>query len=71
MSNEWRTNHDDAVHIPLPDLPQLLGDVPPGAGWVHCGSGYRAAAASSLLQRAGRQVVHIADADRLPIVSGN
>jgi hydroxyacylglutathione hydrolase len=30
--------------------------------WVHCGSGYRAAAATSLLQRAGRQVVHIDDA---------
>jgi rhodanese-related sulfurtransferase len=30
--------------------------------WVHCGSGYRAAAAASLLQRSGRQVVHIDDA---------
>ena len=29
--------------------------------WVHCGSGYRAAAAASLLQRAGRQVVHVDD----------
>ncbi|MEU7844879.1 MBL fold metallo-hydrolase [Micromonospora sp. NPDC049114] len=78
MSNEWRTDHiDGAVHIPLPDLPARLADVPPGTVWVHCGSGYRAAAATSLLQRAGRHVVHIDDAYTdaagagLPIVSGN
>jgi glyoxylase-like metal-dependent hydrolase (beta-lactamase superfamily II)/rhodanese-related sulfurtransferase len=63
MSNEWRRGHiDGAVHIPLPDLPDRLADVPAGVVWVHCGSGYRAAAATSLLQRAGRQVVHIDDA---------
>jgi len=78
MGNEWRTDHiDGAVHIPLPDLPQRLADVPAGTVWVHCGSGYRAAAASSLLRRAGRQVVHVDDAYAaaadagLPIVSGN
>jgi hydroxyacylglutathione hydrolase len=63
MSNEWRRSHiDGAVHIPLPELPHRLDDVPPGAVWVHCGTGYRAAAATSVLQRAGRQVVHIDDA---------
>jgi glyoxylase-like metal-dependent hydrolase (beta-lactamase superfamily II)/rhodanese-related sulfurtransferase len=63
MTNEWRTDHiDGAVHIPLPDLPHRLNEVPAGTVWVHCGSGYRAAAATSLLQRAGRQVVHIDDA---------
>jgi glyoxylase-like metal-dependent hydrolase (beta-lactamase superfamily II)/rhodanese-related sulfurtransferase len=63
MSNEWRTDHiEDAVHLPLPDLPQRLAEVPAGTVWVHCGSGYRAAAAASLLQRAGRSVVHIDDA---------
>ena len=35
------------------------GDVPAGKLWVHCGSGYRAGIAASLLQRAGRDVVHI------------
>ncbi|MBO3743871.1 MBL fold metallo-hydrolase [Actinoplanes flavus] len=77
MSNEWRTDHiDGAIHIPLPDLPARLADVPAGTVWVHCGSGYRAAAATSLLQRAGRQVVHIDDAyptaadAGLPIVAG-
>ncbi|WP_183218419.1 MBL fold metallo-hydrolase [Actinoplanes campanulatus] len=63
MSNEWRADHiDGAIHIPLPDLPGRLAEVPGGAVWVHCGSGYRAAVATSLLQRAGRQVVHIDDA---------
>ncbi|MGH3656099.1 MAG: MBL fold metallo-hydrolase [Micromonosporaceae bacterium] len=63
MSNEWRDGHlDGAVHLPLPDLPDRLDAVPPGAVWVHCSSGYRAAIAASLLQRAGRQVVNIDDA---------
>ena len=62
MTNEWRTSHiDGAVHIPLPDLPQRLVDVPAGAVWVHCGSGYRATAAGSLLANAGREVVVIND----------
>lgn len=78
MTNEWRTGHiDGAVHIPLPDLLHRLADVPAGTVWVHCGSGYRAAAATSLLQRAGRRVVHIDDAYAdaasagLPIVAGH
>ncbi|GAA2372690.1 MBL fold metallo-hydrolase [Dactylosporangium salmoneum] len=63
MGNEWRAGHvDGAVHIPLPDLAHRLDDVPLGVVWVHCGSGYRAAAATSLLVRAGRRVVHIDDA---------
>ena len=62
MGNEWRDGHiDGAVHVPLPDLPHRLDDVPDGNVWVHCSTGYRAAAASSLLKRAGRRVVHIDD----------
>ncbi|RKS76731.1 glyoxylase-like metal-dependent hydrolase (beta-lactamase superfamily II) [Actinomadura pelletieri DSM 43383] len=62
LRNEWRAGHiDGATHVPLPELPHRLDEVPPGTVWVHCGSGYRAAAASSLLQRAGRRVVHIDD----------
>ena len=34
-------------------------NVPAGKLWVHCTSGYRAGIAASLLQRAGRDVVHI------------
>ncbi|NYF60014.1 MBL fold metallo-hydrolase [Micromonospora purpureochromogenes] len=62
MTNEWRASHiDGAVHIPLPDLPKRLADLPAGAVWVHCGSGYRATAAASLLANAGREVVVIDD----------
>jgi hydroxyacylglutathione hydrolase len=50
-----------AVHIPLHDLPQRLDDVPAGEVWVHCGSGYRASIAASLLQAVGRRVVHVDD----------
>jgi hydroxyacylglutathione hydrolase len=56
-----------AVHIPLHDLEQRIHEVPPGEVWVHCRSGYRAGAAASLLQRAGRAVVHLDDDwDRVP-----
>ncbi|KPM57337.1 beta-lactamase [Frankia sp. R43] len=62
LGNEWRAGRlDGAVHIPLPDLPARLDEIPAGTVWVHCGSGYRAAVAASLLQRAGRQVVHLDD----------
>ncbi|WP_046470489.1 MBL fold metallo-hydrolase [Allosalinactinospora lopnorensis] len=62
LNNEWNDSHIvGAVHIPLPDLPRRLGEVPEGTVWVHCGSGYRAAAAASLLAGAGRSVVLIDD----------
>ncbi|MFG1677438.1 rhodanese-like domain-containing protein [Micromonospora sp. NPDC049282] len=62
MTNEWTAGHvDGAVHIPLPDLPTRLADVPAGTVWVHCGSGYRATAAASLLANAGHDVVLIDD----------
>lgn len=61
-TNEWDASHiDGAVHIPLYELPRRLERVPAGAVWVHCGSGYRAAAAASLLRAAGRQTVNIDD----------
>ncbi len=60
--NEFRTSHvRDAVHLPLYELPGRLAELPPGAVWVYCGSGYRATAAASLLERAGRTVVVIDD----------
>lgn len=62
LRNEWLAGHiDGATHLPLPELPHRLAEIPDGTVWVHCGSGYRAAAASSLLTRAGRRVVHIDD----------
>ncbi|WP_395111693.1 rhodanese-like domain-containing protein [Actinomadura sp. SCN-SB] len=71
MTNEWRAGHlKGAVHVPLPDLPDRMADLPAGTVWVHCGSGYRAAAAASLLRRAGRDVVHIDDAYSQAVEAG-
>lgn len=61
--DEYRVGHlAGAVHIPLHQLHERIGEVPAGQVWVHCGSGYRAGIAASMLHRAGRDVVHI-DAD--------
>ena len=50
-----------AVHIPFHELHGRSGEVPAGTVWVHCAGGLRAAIAASLLDRAGRQVVHVDD----------
>jgi hydroxyacylglutathione hydrolase len=50
-----------SAHLPLHRLLTGLDTLPPGELWVHCVSGYRSAIAASLLQRAGRDVVWIAD----------
>ncbi|MGC5054876.1 rhodanese-like domain-containing protein [Micromonospora sp. DT48] len=62
LGNEWRDAHiAGAVHVPLPELPRRMADVPAGAVWVHCASGYRAALAASLLANADRDVVLVND----------
>ncbi|GIJ80015.1 Glyoxylase, beta-lactamase superfamily II [Micromonospora phaseoli] len=62
LTNEWRDGHvADAVHVPLPDLRRRLTEIPAGTIWVHCGSGYRAAVAASLLANTGRDVVLVND----------
>lgn len=48
-------------HIPLHDLPARLDEVTADEVWVHCGSGYRAAIAASLLDDGTRRLVHIDD----------
>ncbi len=60
--DEWTAGHlAGAVHIPLWELEQRVGEVPDGTVWVHCASGFRASVAASLLDRAGRRVVHVDD----------
>jgi hydroxyacylglutathione hydrolase len=76
--DEWRAGHlADATHIPFWELEQRTAEVPAGEVWVHCASGFRAAIGASLLDRAGRRVVHIDDDwDRaaqlgLPVAAGS
>lgn len=59
---EWADGHlEDAVHLPLHDLPRRLDQVPDGEVWVHCASGYRASIAASLVAALGRRVVVVDD----------
>lgn len=58
QSGEYGSSHiPGATNIPLHELLSRVDEVPPGQVWVHCGSGYRAAIATSILDRAGRDVV--------------
>jgi hydroxyacylglutathione hydrolase len=60
--DEWRAGHlAGAVHIPFWEVERRPDEVPAGEVWVHCASGFRASIAASLLDRAGRQVVHVDD----------
>ena len=59
---EWRASHlDGARNIPLHEVPERVGELPPGPVWVHCAGGFRAAVAASLLERRGRDVVLVDD----------
>jgi hydroxyacylglutathione hydrolase len=50
-----------STHIPLPDVPGRLDDIPDGVVWVHCATGFRAAMAASMVAGAGREVVLVDD----------
>ncbi len=60
-------------HIPIHELPERHDEVPPGQVCVHCGSGYRASIAASLLDDGTRDVLHIDDtfehADKLGLTN--
>ncbi|WP_209021857.1 MBL fold metallo-hydrolase [Nocardioides sp. 503] len=51
-----------AVNLPLHELEERRGEIRPGARvWVHCAGGFRAGTGASLLERHGREVVHVDD----------
>lgn len=50
-----------SVHVPLPELPARLDELPRERLWVHCAGGFRAGVAASLLARDGREVVLVDD----------
>lgn len=56
-----RGSIEGSLHIPLTELLDRIGELPQARLWVHCGSGFRAGIAASLLDRAHRPVVHIDD----------
>lgn len=60
---EWADGHiNGAIHHPLYELLNHMGEIPVDKPlWVHCGSGYRASIAASLLDRHGRDTVLIDD----------
>jgi hydroxyacylglutathione hydrolase len=59
---EWTESHiDGAVHIPLHDILHRTDDIPAGELWVHCGAGYRASIATSILLSLGHRVIAVDD----------
>jgi hydroxyacylglutathione hydrolase len=68
---EWAEGHvAGAGHVPLHELPARMDEVVAWSNqaaqdgrdatvWAYCGSGFRAAVAASLLERAGVPVVHV------------
>ncbi len=59
-ADEYQASHIvGAVNIPLHEVLTRMDEVPTGPVWVHCGSGYRAGVAASLLQRAGKDPIHV------------
>ncbi|MDA8297531.1 MAG: MBL fold metallo-hydrolase [Actinomycetota bacterium] len=60
--DEWSGGHlTGALHIPFFELAERVGELPEREIWVHCKSGFRAAIATSLLDRAGLACVLIDD----------
>jgi hydroxyacylglutathione hydrolase len=60
--DEWQAGHlAGAVYIPFWEIETRAAEVPPGEVWVYCASGLRASIGASILNRAGRQVVHVDD----------
>lgn len=59
---EYTASHiDGAINIPLHQLAQRAAEVPTGTVWIHCGSGYRASIAASMIDRCERTVVLVND----------
>ena len=60
--HEWGSGHvPGAVHMYVPDVPHHASDLPRDAPVaVHCGVGYRAGIAASLLEQAGiKKIIHV------------
>ncbi|MFT4084000.1 MAG: MBL fold metallo-hydrolase [Nocardioides sp.] len=59
---EYAAGHlPGAVHLALHELTARLDELPRRRTWVHCAGGFRAGTAASILDAAGREVIHIDD----------
>jgi hydroxyacylglutathione hydrolase len=60
---EWEAGHvSGATFVPFYEVLDRMDEFPADRkAYVYCGSGYRAAAVASLLQREGKPVVHVDD----------
>ncbi len=57
---EWDHGHiEDAIHVPLMDLPERLADLPTGRTLVVCRVGGRSAQATGYLAQQGHDVVNL------------
>jgi len=62
FDDEWGSGHfDGAFHMPINELLFRTSELPGGRLAVHCGSGYRAAIAASILDAADRDVIFVND----------
>ena len=62
QEGEYDDGHvSGAINIPLQELIDRTAEVPTGEVWIHCGSGYRASIAASMLDRSDRTVVLVDD----------
>lgn len=50
-----------SAHIPIHEVLDRLGEIPPGPVWVHCAGGYRAGVVAALLDVHGVDVVAVDD----------
>lgn len=61
-AQEWQSGHiDGAIHIPVGEVAARVGEIPAGDVAVICEGGLRSAVVASLLERAGREAVNVAD----------
>ena len=63
LAGEFNDSHiEGAQNVPIGELLDRFDEIPQGEIWVHCGSGYRASIAASVLAARGRTVVTVDDA---------